>query len=97
MRASSTLHCQSTPVCSRLRSLTPSCRFRRDQSSALDPAIQALAVQRTELQLHGIQPAPMFRRVHQVDTVVQPTGFGRRERGVERVTAVGVQVVATLA
>ena len=27
-------------------------RFRRDQSPALDPAIQALAVQRTELQFH---------------------------------------------
>ena len=74
--------------------LGPGRRFRRDQSSALDPAIQALAVQRTELQFRNVQPAPVFRRVHQVDAVVQPTGFGRRERGVERVTAVGVQVVA---
>ena len=74
--------------------LGPGRRFRRDQSPALDPAIQALAVQRTELQFRNVQPAPVFRRVHQVDAVVQPTGFGRRERGVERVTAVGVQVVA---
>ncbi len=51
-------------------------------------------MQRTELQFRDVQPAPVFRRVHQVDAVVQPTGFGRRERGVERVTAVGVQVVA---
>ena len=75
--------------------LGPSRCFRRDQSPALDPAIQALAVQRTELQFRNVQPAPVFRRVHQVDAVVQqPTSFGRRERGVERVTAVGVQVVA---
>ena len=74
--------------------LGPGRRFRRDPSPALDPAIQALAVQRTELQFRNVQPAPVFRRVHQVDAVVQPTGFGRRERGVERVTAVGVQVVA---
>ncbi len=74
--------------------LGPDRRFRRDQSPALDPAIQALAVQRTELQFRDVQPAPVFRRVHQVDAVVQPTGFGRRERGVEQVTAVGVQVVA---
>ena len=74
--------------------LGPGRRFRRDQSPALDPAIQVLAVQRTELQFRNVQPAPVFRRVHQVDAVVQPTGFGRRERGVERVTAVGVQVVA---
>ena len=51
-------------------------------------------MQRTELQFHDVQPAPVFRRVHQVDAVVQPTGFGHRERSVERVTAVGVQVVA---
>ena len=38
------------PVCSRLRSLAQARRFRRDQSPALDPAIQALAVQRIELQ-----------------------------------------------
>ncbi len=74
--------------------LGPGRRFRRDQSPALDPAIQALAVQRTELQFRNVQPAPVFRRVHQVDAVVQPTGFGCWERGVERVTAVGVQVVA---
>ena len=62
--------------------LGPGRRFRRDQSPALDPAIQALAVQRTELQFRNVQPAPVFRRVHQVDAVVQPTGFGRRrERG----------------
>ena len=73
--------------------LGPGRRFRRDQSPALDPAIQALAVQRTELQFRYVQPAPVFRHVHQVDAVVQPTGFGRRERGVERVTAVDVQVV----
>ncbi len=60
--------------------LGPSRHFRRDQSPALDPAIQALAVQRTELQLCDVQPAPVFRRVHQMDAVVQPTGFGRRER-----------------
>ena len=72
----------------------PGRRFRRDPSPALDPAIQALAVQRTELQFRDVQPAPVFRRVHQVGAVVQPTGFGRRERGVERVTAVGVRVVA---
>ena len=74
--------------------LGPGCRFRRDQSPALDPAIQALAVQRTEFQFRNVQPAPVFRRVHPVDAVVRPTGFGRRERGVARVTAVGVQVVA---
>ena len=51
-------------------------------------------MQRTEFQFRYVQPAPVFRRVHQVDAVVQPTAFGRRERGVERVTAVGVQVVA---
>ena len=68
--------------------LGPGRRFRRDQSPALGPAIQALAVQRTELQFRNVQPAPVFRRVYQVDAVVQPTGFGRRERGVERVTAV---------
>ena len=56
-------------------------RDRRDQSPALDPVIRALAVQRTELQFRNVQPAPAFRRVHQVDAVVQPTGFGRRERG----------------
>ncbi len=52
--------------------LGPGRRFRRDQSPALDPAIQALAVQRTELQFRDVQPAPVFRRVHQVDAVVQP-------------------------
>ena len=43
--------------------LGPGRRFRRDQSPALDPAIQALAVQRTELQFRNVQPAPVFRGV----------------------------------
>ncbi len=73
--------------------LGPDRGFRRDQSPALEPAIQALAVQRTELQFRDVQPSPVFRRVHPVDAVVQSTGFGHRERSVERVTAVGVQVV----
>ena len=34
--------------------LGPGRRFRRDQSPALDPAIQALAVQRTELQFRNV-------------------------------------------
>ena len=50
--------------------LGPGRRFRRDQSPALDPAIQALAVQRTELQFRNVQPAPVFRRV-------APSGCGR--------------------
>ena len=53
-------------------------------------------MQRTELQFRNVQPAPVFRRVHQVDAVVQPTGFGRRERSVERVIAVGVRLCINL-
>src|SRR3954470_20543897 len=59
----------------------------------LDPPGQALPGQHRQLDLRHVQPAPVLRRVVDLQLLGDPPGLLRRERLVERGQLVRVQVV----
>src|SRR5207302_9938357 len=58
-----------------------------------DAAIETLACECAQFRLGGVQPAPVFGRVDQLDLLRYPQGLAGLERLIERTQLVGVEIV----
>src|SRR5215211_4285686 len=58
------------------------------------PAVEALALQGTELILGDVEPTPVLRRIAELDLAHELTGFRRGEGLVERPDRARIQVIA---